>query len=162
MILAVLMIFSMLPVSALAASNPVEPIAGKVNVSIKGANNVTVNLALNNGIVKAEVEPIKSCSSYSAATATLTITNKTSNKATISFNCAKNDKVNGDVKVTGASMDAAGNVTAALDGNGSFTLTFSSKDEEGNAVLTLTNFNIVEECFILNGSCSCTTGFCHI
>ena len=142
--LAVLMIFSILPVSALAV-DPVEPIAGKVEVSISSSGSA--DLSLENEVVTAKVDPdYDTCNfSYSSAEATLTITNKTSNKATVSFKCDK-ENVNGDITVADASVDANGNVTAALNGNGSFTITFESKAQEGGtAVLTLSNFSITEE-----------------
>lgn len=146
-LLALTMVVTILPVSVFAKSgDSVEPIEGKVLVTVTGSNSKPTVSLVGEEVTATSTPSNNSCTgAYTGQTTTVTITNKTSNKATISFNCAKNDKVKDDVTVTGASMDSAGNVTAALDGNGSFTLTFSSKDEEGNAVLTLTNFNIVEE-----------------
>lgn len=147
LMLALIMVFSLLPVQALAAQTEAQPIENKLKVTVNGNNN-DASLELIDGKIVI-TNPYTSstwCGSttYSGGKATVTITNISGNDATISFKYSDSTNINGSVTVTGAT-NTNGAVSGTVPANGTITVEFTGVNEKKNATLTLSDFDIVEK-----------------
>ena len=149
--LALVMVFSLFPWTSFEvfAVSDITVLGGKIKIS--GDTNNTQELTVSNGVVtaKSKIKESQDCTTsgyvttYSGLKATITITNNTTSKATITFTYTAGANVSSVTDSTGSSgsvsvvLDAGSTVKVYIQGNG------TSKTAYG--VATLQDFTYTEK-----------------
>lgn len=132
-ILAVLLLFSAMPMQFIVSAATVSVLDGQVSVTDTADSNT-----VSNGTVTIKA----SGSLFSQKTNTVTVTNETANKVNLSFNYAASTY--SSFQLNGASANASGSYSGTLEAGGTVKLTLVSNSGLSNrtATLTLSNFSI--------------------
>ena len=131
-LLAVLMLFSILPLQAFAATT-VTVLDGQVSITDSSGNGT-----VSNGTVTVQAKG----SLFSKATNTITITNETANTATLAFDYTASTY--NSFTIAGAAANASGSYSVLLDPGATLTVVLKSNSGLSNttATLKMSNFSL--------------------